>query len=71
MLFLNRFATMSLVGALLICSGAARAVECSVTTVTDKPYTVCRVNLKNEQLELFWQDDAGKPYRQFSSRANN
>jgi uncharacterized protein YigE (DUF2233 family) len=30
-------------------------------------FTTCRVNLKLEQLELFWRDDAGRPYREFSA----
>jgi len=36
-------------------------------TVAGRPFTVCRVDLKSEQLHLFWRDDAGKPYRQFSA----
>lgn len=56
-----------LLGALLICSAVARAVECGAKTVGDTPFTVCRVDLTAEQLELFWKDDAGQPYRQFSA----
>jgi uncharacterized protein YigE (DUF2233 family) len=58
---------MSLAGALLFCSVAAQAVECAPTAAAGKPFTVCRVDLKSEQLSLFWRDDAGKPYRQFSA----
>jgi uncharacterized protein YigE (DUF2233 family) len=53
--------------ALLIFSGASRAVDCGVKTVGGMPYTACRVDLKNEQLDLFWRDDTGHPYRQFSA----
>jgi uncharacterized protein YigE (DUF2233 family) len=58
---------MSLVGALLSCSAGAQAVECGAKTVANVPFTVCRVDLKSEQLDLFWRDDAGRPYRQFSA----
>ena len=67
MCFLYCLAWMSLVGALLFCSAGARAVECGAKPEAGKPFTVCRVDLKSEQLDLFWRDDAGKPYRQFSA----
>jgi len=67
MYILNCRARMSLLGALLFCSCAAQAVECAANSVPPKPFTVCRVDLKSEQLHLFWRDDAGKPYRQFSA----
>jgi uncharacterized protein YigE (DUF2233 family) len=54
-----------LVWALLICSGAAHAVECGASTRGATVFTACRVNLNLEQLQLFWRDDAGRPYRQF------
>jgi uncharacterized protein YigE (DUF2233 family) len=53
--------------ALLICSGAAQAVECAASTAAGAPFTTCRVDLKSERLDLFWRDDAGRPYRQFSA----
>ena len=58
---------VALLGALLFFGSAAQAVECAAQTVGGRPFTVCRVNLKSEQLDLFWRDDAGKPYRQFSA----
>jgi uncharacterized protein YigE (DUF2233 family) len=58
---------LSLIGAALLFCGIAQAVECGAKTVGDTPFTVCRVDLKAEQLELFWRDDAGRPYRQFSA----
>ena len=64
---MNRTVGFSLLGAMLCCGGAARAVQCAVQTVHDTPFTVCRVDLKHEQLELFWRDDAGRPFRQFGA----
>lgn len=58
---------LSLIGASLLCCGVAQAVECGTKTVGDTPFTVCRVDLKAEQLELFWRDDTGRPFRQFSA----
>jgi uncharacterized protein YigE (DUF2233 family) len=54
-----------LVGALLICS-CAHAVECGAKTVGGINFTACRVDLNSDHLELFWRDDTGRPYRQFS-----
>jgi uncharacterized protein YigE (DUF2233 family) len=58
---------ISFLGALLICSTVGHAVDCATKTVGDTPFTVCRVDLTAERLELFWKDDAGQPYRQFSA----
>jgi len=43
--------------------------EPEVTTVrfAEKRYTVCHVNLTTHSLELFWRDEAGKPFRSFSA----
>jgi uncharacterized protein YigE (DUF2233 family) len=60
-------AWMSLAGALLFCTGFAQAVECGSKTLDGTAFTTCRVDLNAERLELFWRDDAGKPYRQFST----
>ena len=35
--------------------------------MADTPFTVCQVDLNAEQLQLFWRDAAGRPYRQFSA----
>jgi uncharacterized protein YigE (DUF2233 family) len=67
MYFLNCLTRMSFIGALLFCSAAAHAVDCAPKTVAGKIFTVCLVDLKTEQLDLFWRDEAGKPYRQFSA----
>jgi uncharacterized protein YigE (DUF2233 family) len=58
---------MSLVGLLLFGCSAAQAVECGAKKLGDTLLTVCRVDLKSEQLDLFWRDDAGRPFRQFSA----
>ena len=58
---------MSLLGALLICGGVCRAVECGAKTAGGTSFTACRVDLNSDHLELFWRDDAGRPYRQFSA----
>lgn len=58
---------MSWTGALLLCCGLAHAVQCTAKTAGGTPFTVCAVDLKKEQLELFWRDDAGRPFRQFSA----
>ena len=60
-------ARLSIVGATLLWCGIAHAVECGAKTAADTAFTVCRVDLKAEQLELFWRDDAGRPFRQFSA----
>ena len=56
-----------LAGALLVCGGAAHAVECGARTAGDVVFTTCRVDLKVERLQLFWRDEAGRPYRQFAA----
>jgi uncharacterized protein YigE (DUF2233 family) len=53
--------------ALLICSGVSHAVGCGARTAGDVVFTACRVDLKVDRLELFWRDDTGRPYRQFSA----
>jgi len=58
----------SLVGiALLICAHLAQAVECKTETIAVASFTACRVDLSTERLDLYWRDEAGRPYRQFSA----
>jgi uncharacterized protein YigE (DUF2233 family) len=52
---------------LLVCGSVAHAVECDVKTVGGAAFTMCRVDLAAEQLDLFWRDEAGRPFRQFST----
>jgi uncharacterized protein YigE (DUF2233 family) len=56
---------LGMVGAVLILSGAAQAVECAAESVGNTSFTACRVDLRSERLDLFWRDAAGRPYRQF------
>jgi uncharacterized protein YigE (DUF2233 family) len=58
---------LGVLGALLIGTQAVQAVECRTQTLGAATYTACRVDLNTERLALFWQDDAGRPYRQFST----
>jgi uncharacterized protein YigE (DUF2233 family) len=53
--------------ALLFCIQVAQAVECKTATVGATPFTACRVDLNSERLGLFWRDETGRPYRQFSA----
>lgn len=67
MWFVIRAGWLSLVGALLLLNGISRAVECSARNAGGTTFTACRVNLNTDQLQLFWRDDTGQPYRQFSA----
>jgi uncharacterized protein YigE (DUF2233 family) len=55
------------VAALLLASGSASAVECTSNVVDSGSLTVCRVDVVHEQLQLFWRDESGQPFRQFSA----
>jgi uncharacterized protein YigE (DUF2233 family) len=57
----------SVLALFVMLAGAAQAVECKTETVGATPFTACRVDLNSEQLHLFWRDEAGRPYRQFSA----
>jgi uncharacterized protein YigE (DUF2233 family) len=59
--------SLGMLAALLICAHAAQAAICETRIVGTLPFTTCRVDLNSERLSLFWRDDAGKPYRQFSA----
>jgi uncharacterized protein YigE (DUF2233 family) len=58
---------LGVVPVLLVMTGSALAVECASDVSSTAPITVCRVDLLHEQLQLFWRDDAGQPYRRFSA----
>jgi uncharacterized protein YigE (DUF2233 family) len=60
-------AMVCLVLTLLLAAGGAQAVECTSNALNSGTVTVCRVDLLREQLQLFWRDDAGQPYGQFSA----
>lgn len=67
MWFVTHRVRLFLVGALLSCCGVSHAVECAATTAGETSFTACRVNLNVERLELFWRDDSGRPFREFSA----
>ncbi len=50
------------VAGLLFVGGFAQAVECKVQTYEAVEFTVCRVALRRESLQLYWRDRDGKPY---------
>ena len=58
---------LAFLGASLILSSTAQAVACKVELSGGTSFTVCRVDLMAEQLALFWRDELGRPYRQFSA----
>jgi len=41
--------------------------EVRVETFAGRRFTVCRVNLSVQSLELFWKDDAGRPFGGFAA----
>jgi uncharacterized protein YigE (DUF2233 family) len=55
------------VPALLLISPGAPAVECTSKKFNDGTVTVCRVDLRHEQLQLYWRDDTGQPYGRIST----
>jgi uncharacterized protein YigE (DUF2233 family) len=55
-----------LVPALVLAAGCAQAVQCANDVLNGAAVTVCRVDLGREQMQLFWRDAAGQPYRQFA-----
>jgi uncharacterized protein YigE (DUF2233 family) len=52
---------------LVLASANAWTVECASDVLNAGTVTVCRVDLLHEHLQLFWRDDSGQPYRQFSA----
>lgn len=47
-------------------NAGALAVECASDASNGTSVTVCRVDLRREQLQLFWRDAAGQPYQRFA-----
>ena len=41
--------------------------EIATVRFAERRFTVCRVDLTTHSLELFWRDEAGKPFRSFSA----
>jgi len=47
----------------------APAVEFSTVEFAGKQFTVCRVNVRKEHLQLFHRDDTGQPFKRFDRLA--
>ena len=62
-----KYGLIAVIGLLLLGSGAAQAVDCGAKTEGSTTFTVCRVDLNTEHLELFWRDGLGRPYREFAA----
>jgi uncharacterized protein YigE (DUF2233 family) len=62
-------------GSILFVALALRAVSPAVETGTvengGKRFTVCRVNVQRERLELFHRDEAGVPFKRFERLATS
>ncbi len=55
--------------ALLGLSCPVQAVEFGESQVAGKRITVCRVNVRQEHLQMFLRDEAGQPFKRFGSLA--
>jgi uncharacterized protein YigE (DUF2233 family) len=51
--------------ATLAFTNSASAVEFTTVEFAGKPFTVCRVNVHKERLQLLHRDDAGQPFKRF------
>jgi uncharacterized protein YigE (DUF2233 family) len=59
------FALFSLAGALVACPFSV-ASDCRVVDSSGISYSVCRVNLAEEDLQIFYRDSAGAPFGTFN-----
>lgn len=50
---------------LIMAATCAHALDFSTVTHAGKKFTICRIDLKKESLQLFLRDDAGQPLRSF------
>jgi uncharacterized protein YigE (DUF2233 family) len=50
-------------------AGKINAVEFSTVEFADKRFTVCRVDVHKERLQLFHRDDTGQPFKRFDRLA--
>jgi len=55
--------------ATLASTNSASAVEFTTVEFAGKQFTVCRVNVHKERLQLFHRDDAGQPFKRFDRLA--
>ena len=64
-----RTALLALLLALYGAGNTAAAADCSTQQSAGKRYTVCRVDVRRERLQLFLQDDTAQPFRHFDPLA--
>lgn len=57
-------------GCLFLSLGGSRAVDFSTVEFAGKRFTVCRVNVRQERLQLFHRDQAGRPFKRFEHLAS-
>jgi uncharacterized protein YigE (DUF2233 family) len=65
-----KFKTLVVGCTLLLSTGVAPAVTFSTVEVAGKRVTVCRVDVRKEQLQLFHRDEEGRPFRRFDRLAS-
>jgi uncharacterized protein YigE (DUF2233 family) len=58
---------IGVVASLLLLSVQARSVEYEPVVFEGKRHTVCRIDLSHEKIELFLNDEAGKPFNRFAT----
>jgi uncharacterized protein YigE (DUF2233 family) len=63
--FSSIFGIMLTLGVALFAPATARSVEFSTEMINGQPATICRVNVKEERLQLFLQDEARRPLKSF------
>jgi uncharacterized protein YigE (DUF2233 family) len=54
---------------LLTLCDVASAVKCDVANSSGKQYTVCRIDVLHERLQLFLRDSSAKPFKHFDALA--
>lgn len=57
----------ALLALLLALPAAAQAVECGAAVSAGKRFTVCRVDVMHEHLQLLLRDDSGRTFKRFDS----
>src|SRR4051794_32663391 len=49
----------------LVLARHSSAVDFSTVDFVGKPFTVCRVNVRKEHLQVFHRDESGQPFKRF------
>lgn len=58
--------TLATVGILMLATTPAMAADCQTQNFEGAKYTICTIDPDEADLRLFWQDEAGEPFRDFS-----